>query len=305
MSSPVAERDGRRLAIRLSLLFAAVNMVTGTLLPYLPVWLDWVGLTPREIAVITAMPLLVRVAVSPGIAFAADRSGDHRGFIVVLAWSSLAAAVALAHSASFWPILALTLAFSVAAGTVMPLAETVAMAGVRHSGLDYGRMRLWGSLTFIAASAYGGLALDRFGPPAALWLLAGGAVCVALASHALPRPSARPPTAAARPRISLAEALGLVRSRLFVTFLAAVGAVQAAHATFYTFGTLHWVAQGYSSGWSGALWGIGVGIESSAPLRRWYAGSPWASTRRWRRSSSCRRCTGSPTAPPRSAPSTS
>jgi PPP family 3-phenylpropionic acid transporter len=263
MSGPLGERKGRRLAIRVSLLFAAVCTITGTLLPYLPVWLDWVGLSPREIAVITAMPLLVRVAVSPAIAFAADRSGDHRGFIIVLAWSALAAAVAMAYSASFWPILALTLLFSVASGTVMPLAETVAMAGVRAAGLDYGRMRLWGSLTFIAASAYGGLALDRFGPPAALWLLAGGAVCTALAAHALPRQSGgpRPQVAPARPRISLADALGLMRSRTFATFLVAAGAVQAAHATFYTFGTLHWMAQGLSSGWSGALWGIGVGVE--------------------------------------------
>jgi PPP family 3-phenylpropionic acid transporter len=52
-----------------------------------------------------------------------------------------------------------------------------------------------------------------------------------------------------------------MRSRLFVTFLVAAGAVQAAHATFYTFGTLHWMAQGLSSGWSGALWGIGVAVE--------------------------------------------
>ena len=52
-----------------------------------------------------------------------------------------------------------------------------------------------------------------------------------------------------------------MRSRLFVTFLVAAGAVQAAHAAFYTFGTLHWVAQGLSSGWSGALWGIGVAVE--------------------------------------------
>ena len=38
----------------------------------------------------------------------------------------------------------------------MPLTETVAMSGVKAAGLDYGRMRLWGSLSFIAASLCGG-----------------------------------------------------------------------------------------------------------------------------------------------------
>ena len=43
----VAEWEGRRLAVRVSLLFAAVCTITGTLLPYLPIWLDWVGLLDR------------------------------------------------------------------------------------------------------------------------------------------------------------------------------------------------------------------------------------------------------------------
>ena len=57
----------------------------------------------------------------------------------------------------------------------MPLTETVAMGGVRAAGLDYGRMRLWGSLSFIAASFCGGWAVEPLGPPAAIWLMVGGA----------------------------------------------------------------------------------------------------------------------------------
>ena len=66
-----------------------------------------------------------------------------------------------------------------------------------------------------------------------------------------------------------------MRSRLFLVFLLAVGAVQAAHAVFYTFGTLHWGAQGLSGGWAGALVGdrrssveIGLLAFSGAVVRR-------------------------------------
>jgi PPP family 3-phenylpropionic acid transporter len=264
------------LARRVSLLFAAVFTVAGTHLPYLPVWLDWVGLGPREIAVILALPMAVRVVATPVLAFAADRAGDHRRYLFALAWVALAAAMALGRCGSFWPILAFSLLFAIATATVMPLTETVAMAGVRAAGLDYGRMRLWGSLSFIAASFCGGWALDRFGPPAAVWLLVGGAALTALAAHGLPRPvgDASPPVASGRPRIGLADALALMRSRLFLAFLLAVGAVQAAHAAFYAFGTLHWAAQGISSGWAGILWAIGVAVEiglmafSGAVVRR-------------------------------------
>jgi MFS transporter, PPP family, 3-phenylpropionic acid transporter len=220
--------------------------------------------------------MLVRVAVTPAIAFAADRSGNHRRFLIVLAWAALVSALLLTMCASFWPILVLALLLAVAIATVLPLTETLAMGGVRAAGLDYGRMRLWGSLSFIVASFCGGLAIDRLGAPAAVWLMAGGAALTALAAHGLPRPAGdgRPPSAAERPRISLTDAVGLVRSRLFVTFLLAAGAVQAAHAAFYAFGTLHWAAQGISGGWSGVLWTTGVAIEiglmafSRAAVRR-------------------------------------
>ena len=56
-----------------------------------------------------------------------------------------------------WAILALGVAFLLALGTCSPLVDTFAVAGVRTAGLDYGRMRLWGSITFIAATS-------RFGP---------------------------------------------------------------------------------------------------------------------------------------------
>jgi hypothetical protein len=41
-------------------MFAAVFAIAGTQLPHLPVWLDWVGLGGREIAVIAAAPTLIR-----------------------------------------------------------------------------------------------------------------------------------------------------------------------------------------------------------------------------------------------------
>jgi len=281
-SKALAERglpgDRRHFAVRVSLLFAAVCTIAGTHLPYLPIWLDWVGLSAREIAVVVALPMVVRVIATPVIAFAADRSGDHRRFLFMLACGALAAALVLGQCRNFWPILALSLLFALGHTTMMPLTETVAMGGVRSAGLDYGRMRLWGSVSFIAASFGGGWALDRFGPPAAVWLLVGGAILTALAAHSLPRSAAtashQAAAAGGRRRIGLADALALARSRFFLMFLLAVGAVQAAHAAFYTFGTLHWAAQGLSKGWSGTLWAIGVTVEiglmafSGAVVRR-------------------------------------
>jgi MFS transporter, PPP family, 3-phenylpropionic acid transporter len=276
MSEAPAERERRGFAARVSLLFAAIFVVGGTNLPYLPLWLDWKGLTAGEIATVTAVPLILRVLVTPVVAAAADRAGDYRRFLILLSWCGLAALLALSQSAGFWPILLCTLAFALAWTTVTPLTETVAVAGVRAAGLDYGRMRLWGSLSFIAATLCGGWVVDRLGPASAIWLIAVGGALTVAAAHALSRPIGlgRLKAATSPPRPDLAGACALLRSPLFLVFLLTVGAVQAAHATFYTFGTLHWAAQGLSAGASGTLWGIAVIAEvalfafSAAAVRR-------------------------------------
>lgn len=275
MIEPRATRERSRFAARVSMLFAAIFVVAGTNLPYLPVWLDWKGLSAREIAIVTALPLFVRVIVTPMIAFAADRAGDHRRFLIGLGWVGLAAQLALAQAQSFASILACIGVFALAWTTVMPLTETVAMGGVRAAGLDYGRMRVWGSVSFIAASFAGGAVVERFGAASAIWLVVAGAALVVAATHLLAAPLARPGLrATGTPRLGIGDAMGLLRSRAFLVFLGAIGAVQAAHAVFYTFGTLHWAAQGLPAAWSGALWAISVIAEvalftqSQAVLRR-------------------------------------
>ena len=74
------------------------------------------------------------------------------------------------------------------------------------------------------------------------------------AAHGLPAPDRRSggerrDQPAARCRI--ADAARLLRSRMFLLFLVAIGCTHGAHATFYTFGALHWQAQGLSAGWVG------------------------------------------------------
>jgi PPP family 3-phenylpropionic acid transporter len=44
-------------------------------------------------------------------------------------------------------------------------------------------------------------------------------------------------------------------------FLVACGSIQAAHATYYAFGSIHWTRQGLSAELIGALWALGVFAE--------------------------------------------
>jgi PPP family 3-phenylpropionic acid transporter len=251
-----------RTSSRIALFFTAIFLVAGTKLPYLPVWFDWRGLTAAEIAVVAAAPLFLRIAATPAIAFLADRWGNRRGALVLLAWASLGFLGLLSLAHGFWAILVVTLVMALINTSIMPLTETIAMEGVRHEGADYGRMRLWGSLSFIFASFAAGVVVVRLGPASVIGLLIAGAAATVAAAHLLPGP--RSSTAVAAPpsrRLALADVARLVAGRRFALFLAAVGAIQAAHAVFYTFGVLHWQAQGHSAMIGGLLWAVGVIAE--------------------------------------------
>ncbi|MBS0231993.1 MAG: MFS transporter [Proteobacteria bacterium] len=256
-------RDQRQnFAARVGLFYGALFVFYGMHTPFLPVWLNWRGLSASEISAIIAAPLFLRVLVSPVVAMAADRSGTHRWYLVVLAWMSLALVLALAASLSFWPLLLFATLLMLCNSTIMPLIETIAVNGVRHRGLDYGRMRLWGSLTFVGANFAGGLAMTVFGGGAGVWLIALGCVLTVVAGHILPRDERLERADEPVRQRWRGSALGeLLAQKEFRFFLVAAGLVMGAHATFFTFGILLWEKQGLSAAWSGTLWAIGVFAE--------------------------------------------
>lgn len=262
------------LGVRIASFFGALFLAYGIVVPYFPVWLHARGLDPLQISTVTAAPLFIRILVTPGVGFLADRLGDYRRVVVALAWGALAMIVGLGFASGYGPILALGVAFLLANGTMLPLVETMAVRAVRSEGLDYGRMRLWGSVTFIVANFLGGIAIEALGGGSALWMIGGAALFTIAAAHALPGPAGSM-VAPARPRIDWRSSAParLLGNRLFVLFLIAIGCTHGAHATFYTFGALYWRSEGLPAAWIGALWAIGVLAEVvlfafSAPVVR-------------------------------------
>ncbi|MEQ1612344.1 MAG: MFS transporter [Hyphomicrobiaceae bacterium] len=261
----------QQFAARVGAFFGALFLVYGAALPYLPVLLDARGLDAAEIGLVSAVPMILRLVLTPAIALHADRRGDHRAVVIALSVLALAAILMVAVARGFWPILLCVAAFQIALQSIMPLIETIAMAGVRRHGHDYGRMRLVGSVTFIFATFAGAWLIERRGSDVvALMLIAATASTLAMAIL-LPMSGG---DVRGRPRLDRTTAMRLASQRPVVLFLIAAGAVQAAHAVFYGFGVLHWRSAGIASGWIGALWSIGVLAEivlfwwAAAVLRR-------------------------------------
>lgn len=263
----VAEPTARSFAVRVAAFYAALFVVYGVQIPFLPLWLSFNGLTEGQVAIVTAVPFLLRLGVTPACAIAADRIGDQRRIVIWLSWLGFASALILSQATGFAAILLLYALFALATATIMPLTEAIAVQGVRRHQLDYGRMRLWGSLSFIAVGLLVGLLKDRVGLEAAIWTLVAGTLATAIVAHSLP-PAAPGPkgddTGDEGAPQYLFDRLALWRlfgSASFALFMIAASVTQAAHAMFYTFGAMHWQSLGISGTATGALWATAVIAE--------------------------------------------
>lgn len=254
-SSGVDLPPGRALALRLSLFYAAYFVFIGLNMPFWPLWLTARGLDAGEIGAVLAAALWIRIAANPVLARMADRHGEMKRPLAAVLLASAAIYGLYGWADDFWTILAVTLVGASLLSAVMPLGDSIALQASHAGHVQYGRVRLWGSISFIVAATGGGFVLA--GRPADWILLGLIASLVASFAASLCLPDwRRPPGTAASGGLTT-----LLTDRRFVLFLAAASLIQASHSVLYGFGTLHWQAAGHDKATIGWLWAEGVIAE--------------------------------------------
>lgn len=265
-------------------MYGAIFLVYGLHVPYLAVWLSSRELTPAEIGWILSLPLFARLVLTPLIAMLADEGGRHARTILQLAVVGLAATVALGLVNGAVAIAVAVLVMMVALQSTMPLIEVVALRNSGAGQSNYGRQRLWGSITFIVSTLIGGTAIAEIGGWSIQPLMVAATATVVAASFALVASAdaadgERQCSSPAADRVAPAQNGNLGR-RLHAVLtkrlralqailrqpglfgvLVGAGAIQASHAVYYVFSALHWQSVGFSGLLIGILWSIGVIAE--------------------------------------------
>lgn len=254
-------RRQARPAVRLGAFYAASFLVVGIQLPFWPVWLIGRGLDPQQIAFVFAAAIWAKVIGTPVLGALADRLGRRRAVMVALAATACIGYAALWPVTGFWALLTLNLVAGVAQSALMPLGDSMTLAAVRGDGLDYGRVRVWGSLSFILAAVASGWLLALSTPVAIagnevlLLVLAASALlffaCLAVPHGEMPRGG----------HSRWAALAGFAGDRRFWVFVVSAALLQASHQLYYGFGTLYWRGLGFSDTVIGALWAEGVVAE--------------------------------------------
>ncbi len=262
----------RAFALRMSLFFAAFFLVNGVVVPFFPVWLQARGLSDVEIANCVAFPALFRVLLMPLVGFYADRAPNHRFAVITI---MLPAAVIFLFAwplTGFWPLLLTTGTALTLAALGGPPGLAVALTGVRRLGVDFGRMRMAGTVSFGVANLGAGAILGFFPAEAAFWLILLALALAAAGSFALPEASTEPAGSAKEeqggPPAKREERplRALLANRALLAMMAGSGLTMASHAMLNSFGSIAWHRLGFSSFQIGSLWAMGLVAEASVLL---------------------------------------
>jgi len=253
------------IPIRLALFYGAYFLAIGVMLPFWPAWLASRGLGPVEIGAVLAVAFWVKVVAHPTVAGMADATGAVRALLTTLAVGSVCVFALFGLAEGFWAFALLAGLGGICFQTILPVGEATALAAAKAGGHDYGRIRVWGSITFILAALGVGALIDRNGPEM-IWISLLGALVLLVGACAL-----LPGVAGARTRKpwSWSAMMALAGTRSFLLFTATAGAVQISHAVYYGFGTIIWQRMGFPETAIGTLWTLGVVAEI---VLFWFAG---------------------------------
>jgi PPP family 3-phenylpropionic acid transporter len=257
---------------RLAGYYGAYFAFLGAFAPYFGLYLQQRGLSAWHIAVLLSQMQLMRIVAPIAWGWIADHSGRPVTIVRVSAILSLGGmgAFLLADSMLGWFATIAVMAFFWSAA--LPLVEVVTMDRLGAATAAYPRIRLWGSIGFIAAVLAIGALIDAVSLQALPWALMGLLLAVVGASVALPGDQ-HSSGHAVRANIRLVLRQPRVRRLLGACFFMSV-----AHGALYVFYSIHLAAAGYGGTAIGLLWTLGV-LSEIAVFRWGHGWLHWASPR--------------------------
>jgi MFS transporter, PPP family, 3-phenylpropionic acid transporter len=227
----------------------------GSFAPFFTLYLESVGLAPFDIAVLMALPQVTRIVAPHLWSWLADRSGARVKVVRVTGLIGTLAFLAVFAGTGFVLLFAALTAMTFFWSAALPLMEATTLTHLGDETARYGRIRVWGSIGFIAAVVGVGHLLDYVAlaaVPVIVLAMMTGMLAFAWIAPEAPVPHHQ----SDEPRF------GRVMLKPEVFALIAGGAfMAAAHGPYYTFYSIHLADQGYSKSAIGWLWGMGVACE--------------------------------------------
>ena len=227
----------------------------GAFSPYFTLYLESLDYSAIDIAILMSVMQLMRIIAPTPWGWLAERIGLYVPIVRMSAILSLAGFALFFTTTAFTGMLLAMVFMAFFWSAALPLIESLTFRHLDTRPGSYGRIRLWGSVGFIAAVVGLGYVLDYveidFSLVVIALLLAGVVAC----SFTLPEATEKK---RARGVVRLSTTL---RKPAVQALLAACFFMAAAHGAFYVFYSIHLADHGYDKTMIGWMWALGVIAE--------------------------------------------
>ncbi len=242
-------------SINFSLFLFVYYAYAGTFGTYATLYFAARGLTVPQIGVLISLIPVMRI-VGPNLwGWAADRSARRVLVMRLTALGALLSFGAIFVADSYLQFFIVMMLVNLFASALSPLCDALMLAEMRGDLSNYGKLRLWGSLGFIAAVVLAGYGLEWFGVEALLGLTFALLLLVFGASLRIGE-TAHPVRAHDTPPL-----WSVLRKGEVVAFFVSAALMCGAHMCLYAFYSLYLARAGYGKPLIGAMWALGVVAE--------------------------------------------
>jgi MFS transporter, PPP family, 3-phenylpropionic acid transporter len=245
-------------------LFAAV----GASFPYLPVYYQGLGIGLGLIGTLTALMALTGLLAAPLWGVVADRFAGSPLILPACAAVASLGALILAFAPSVPAVLLGVLVFAGGSSGIASTLDARALEVVGEDRDRYGRLRVWGSISFIVSSAAVGTLIERGGAHSIFLVWIPALLLTGLVAYSLP---------GAHQHVRLARLEGLrqvLTEPGIVRFLVAALLVWSANTAVNAFFSIHLLGLGAPASLVGTAWALGALVE--VPLMWSF---PWLAAR--------------------------
>lgn len=240
---------------RLSSFYFFYFATVGSFVPYWSLYLKDRDFNASEIGELTALLLVTKIFAPNLWGWIGDATGKN---LPIIRWCSFFAAVFFGcffYAHSYLDFVLITLAFSFFWNATLPQFEAVTLFHLKTEMHRYGRIRLWGSIGFIAAVIGIGQLLDyhilKFLPLVITGFLLSGWIVSLL----IPKAHV---TSQHTDDMSI---WSILKRPEVLAFFVLVMVLQIAHSPFYVFYSVYLEQYHYPPGIIGFLWALAIAAE--------------------------------------------
>jgi PPP family 3-phenylpropionic acid transporter len=250
--------DNNRLAIGAQ--YFIYFGVLGVFLPYFNLYCYRIGFSGWEIGVLSAVRSVVLVLFPLLWGALADRLKLRKPIYILCNVISTVIWIALLFTTDFTLMLLIMICYAVFYAPIISFLEAFTMDVLGGEKKSYGRLRAWGSISFIAVVLVLGKLIEVVGIEIIVVLILGGSALMSLISTGVPRLVSRPGKRIVHGRVRFTD------PRL-VLFLTCAFLMLVSHGAYYGFFSIHLENLGYSSAFIGICWALASGAEITVMIQ--------------------------------------